>query len=173
MILGSLLARYPDPDGEYGVSDEGWAMIEQLYANCYYQQDGDDYIGNVVDGSVPMTELWGAGVIRYQAERDIEFGLMLPEIGEPFVVEQVGIISGCNDVDLAVDFINWFGSAEIQKGWSDEVGAIPANENALAAIDNQEIKDLMATVTTQDVDWGFVAEHINDWAEKVQLEYLY
>lgn len=172
MILASILARYPDPAGEYGVSEEGWQVVENLYKNGYYQQDGDDYIGNVIDGTVPMSELWGAGVIRYQQERDFEFGLMLPEIGEPFVVEQVGIINGCDNVELAQDFINWFGSADIQKGWSDSVGAIPANTKALDMIDNQAIKDLMAKVKIQDVDWALVSQYVNDWAEKVQLEYL-
>ena len=172
MITASILARYPDPSGEYGVSEEGWKVIEELYTNGYYQQDGDDYIGNVIDGTVPMSELWGAGVIRYQKERGVEFGLMLPEIGEPFVVEQVGIISGTDEVELAKDFINWFGSAEIQKGWSDNVGAIPANETALEMIDDKDIKDLMSKVKIQEVDWALVSEHVNDWVEKIQLEYL-
>lgn len=172
MITASILARYPDPSGEYGVSEEGWKVIEDLYTNGYYQQDGDDYIGNVIDGTVPMSELWGAGVIRYQKERNVEFGLMLPEIGEPFVVEQVGIINGTDQTDLAKDFINWFGSAEIQKGWSDSVGAIPANQKALDMIDDQDIKDLMSKVKIQDVDWALVSEHVNDWVEKIQLEYL-
>ncbi len=172
MILASILSRYPDPAGEYGISEEGWQVVENLYKNGYYQQDGDDYIGNVIDGTVPMSQLWGAGVIRYQQERDFEFGLMLPEIGEPFVVEQVGIINGCDNTALAEDFINWFGSADIQKGWSDSVGAIPANTKALDMIDNQAIKDLMAKVKIQDVDWALVSQYVNDWAEKVQLEYL-
>ena len=172
MITASILARYPDPNGEYGVSEEGWKVIEELYTNGYYQQDGDDYISNVIDGTVPMSELWGAGVIRYQKERGVEFGLMLPEIGEPFVVEQVGIINGSDQVELAKDFANWFGSAEIQKGWSDNVGAIPANQKALEMIDDKDIKDLMAKVKIQDVDWALVSEHVNDWVEKIQLEYL-
>lgn len=72
MILASIIARYPDPDGEYGISDEGWEVVKNLYENGYYQQDGDDYISNVIDGTVPMSQLWGAGVIRYQKERDVE-----------------------------------------------------------------------------------------------------
>ncbi len=172
MITASILARYPDPAGEYGVSEEGWKVIEELYANGYYQQDGDDYISNVIDGTVPMSELWGAGVIRYQKERGVEFGLMLPEIGEPFVVEQIGIINGSDQVELAKDFANWFGSAEIQKGWSDNVGAIPANQKALDMIEDQDIKDLMSKVKIQDVDWALVSEYVNDWVEKIQLEYL-
>ena len=38
MILASILARYADPAGEYGVSEEGWQVVEQLYRNGYYQQ---------------------------------------------------------------------------------------------------------------------------------------
>ena len=47
-----------------------------------------------------------------------------------------------------------------------------ANSKALEMIDNQSIKDLMAKVKIQDVDWALVSQYVNDWAEKVQLEYL-
>ena len=39
-------------------------------------------------------------------------------------------------------------------------------------IDDKDIKDLMSKVKIQDVDWGLVSEHVNDWVEKIQLEYL-
>lgn len=171
-ILAGILVRYTDPNGEYGISEEGWKIAEQFIRNGHYQQDGEDWVGNVVSGAVPMTELWGAGVIRYQNERGIEFGLMLPEVGEPFVVEQIAMIQGCDDQALAQDFINWFGSAEIQVGWSGNAGAIPVNTVALAAIDNPEIQELMTKVKKQDMDWAFIAEHVDDWVEKVQLEFL-
>lgn len=171
-ILAGILVRYADPNGEYGISEEGWEIAEQFIRNGHYQQDGEDWVGNVVSGAVPMTELWGAGVIRYQNERGIEFGLMLPEIGEPFVVEQIAIIQGCDDQALAEDFINWFGSAEIQVGWSGNAGAIPVNTVALAALDSSEIQELMTKVKKQDLDWAFIAEHVDDWVEKVQLEFL-
>lgn len=172
MITSSILARYQDPNGEYGVSEEGWELIEKLYANGHYQQDGEDYVGNVVDGTVPMSEMWGAGVIKFQKERGVEFGLMMPEIGCPFVVEQLAIINGSDNTELALDFINWFGCAEQMKGWSDNAGAIPANEEALAMVDDQNIKDMIANTKIQEIDWGFVAENVNDWVEKIQLEYL-
>lgn len=52
------------------------------------------------------------------------------------------------------------------------MGAIPANKKALDMTDNQEIKDLMSKVKIQEVDGSLVSEHVNDWVEKVQLEYL-
>lgn len=172
MITASILQKYQDENGDLGVSEEGWELIKQIYANCHYQQDGEDYIGNVVDGSVPMSELWGAGVIKYQNERNTTFGVMQPEGGAPFVVEQLAIIKGSENTELALDFINWFGAAEQMKGWSDNVGAIPANADALALVEDQAIKDMMANTEVMDVDWGFVAEHVNDWVEKIELEYL-
>lgn len=172
MITAAILSRYQDPAGEYGVSEEGWSLIESIYANCHYQQDGEDYVGNVVDGTIPMSEMWGAGVIKHQKQREVEFGLMKPEYGNPFVVEQLAIINGTDKYDLAVDFINWFGSAEQMKGWSDNAGAIPANQDALAMVDDPTIKDMIATTEVQDVDWGFVAANVNDWVEKIELEYL-
>lgn len=172
MITASILQKYQDPDGEYGVSDEGWEIIQNIYANCHYQQDGEDYISNVIDGTVPMSELWGAGVVKYQNEYDTEFGIMEVEEGAPFVVEQLAIINGTDNAELALDFINWFGSAEQMLGWSNNAGAIPANEDALAQVEDQSIIDMMNNTKVQDVDWGFVSENVNDWVEKIQLEYL-
>lgn len=172
MITSSILQKYQDPDGEYGVSDEGWEIIKNIYANCHYQQDGEDYITNVINGSVPMSELWGAGVVKYENEYNTEFGIMQVEEGAPFVVEQLAIINGTDTPELALDFINWFGSAEQMLGWSNNAGAIPANVDALAQVTDQKIIDMMNNTKVQDVDWGFVAENVNDWVEKIQLEYL-
>ena len=41
MITSSILQKYKDENGEYGVSEEGWKVIENIYANCHYQQDGE------------------------------------------------------------------------------------------------------------------------------------
>jgi iron(III) transport system substrate-binding protein len=172
MITSSILQKYKDENGEYGVSEEGWKVIENIYANCHYQQDGEDYITAVIDGTVPMSELWGAGVVKFENEYNTEFGIMEVEEGAPFVVEQLAIINGSKNNALALEFINWFGAAEQMLGWSNNAGAIPANKDALAQVTDQKIVDMINNTKVQDVDWGFVAENVTDWVEKIQLEYL-
>jgi len=119
-----------------------------------------------------MSELWGAGVVKYENEYNTEFGIMEVEEGAPFVVEQLAIINGSKNAELALEFINWFGAAEQMLGWSNNAGAIPANKDALAQVTDQKIVDMINNTKVQDVDWGFVAENVTDWVEKIQLEYL-
>lgn len=170
-ITATILQKYADPDGDLGVSDEGWAVIESIYANCHYEQDGEDYVGNVVNGTIPMTEMWGAGLCKNQRDYNMEFGVMEPEEGVPYVVEQLAIIKGTDNAELALEFINWFGAAEQMYGWSGNAGATPANVDALAMVEDENIKN-MANFKVQDVDWTLVKENVNAWAEKIQLEYL-
>ena len=96
---------------------------------------------------------------------------MTPEVGEPFVVESVAIVKTTRKPELSVDFLNWFGSAEIQLAWSDAWGTIPAQKEALEQVDD-DIKEMMSILKPQDLDWGFIAENIDAWAEKAELEYV-
>ena len=170
-ITATILQKYADPAGDLGVSDEGWQVIADIYANCHYEKDGEDYVGNVVNGDIPMTEMWGAGLCKNQVDYGMEFGVMQPEEGVPYVVEQLAIIKGTDNMELALDFINWFGAAEQMYGWSTNAGATPANVDALAMVENEDIKS-MANFKVQEVDWVLVKENVNAWAEKIQLEYL-
>lgn len=170
-ITATILQKYADPDGELGVSEEGWKVIADIYANCHYEADGEDYVGNVVNGTVPMTEMWGAGLCKNQAQYNMEFGVMVPEEGVPYVVEQLAIIKGTDNAELALEFINWFGAAEQMYGWSTNAGATPANVDALAMVEDENIK-AMADFKVQDVDWALVKEKCNEWAEHIELNYL-
>ncbi len=170
-ITATILQKYADPAGELGVSEEGWKVIADIYANCHYEADGENYVQNVVDGVVPMTEMWGAGLCKHQAAYNTEFGVMVPEEGVPYVVEQLAIIKGTDKAELALDFINWFGAAEQMYGWSNNAGATPANQDALAMVENEDIKS-MADFKVQEVDWVLVKENVNAWAEHIELNYL-
>ena len=170
-IFSSIIVRYADPNGDLGISDEGWEIARQFVQNGHITTNDEDWVGALCDGTYDIGELWGAGVIRYNAERNIDFGIVCPDYGVPYVVEQMGIIKGCENQALAEDFINWFGSAETMTGWSQSVGATPANEDALANA-SDEIKALMAKVHAQDMDWDLVAEYQDQWMEKVNLEYV-
>jgi len=170
-IFSSILVRYADENGELGISDEGWKIAKQFIQNSHMHVDGEDYVGNVVNGTRPMSELWGSGVIQNQIERGYKFGIMTPEIGVPYVVEQVAIIESSDKTELAQDFANWFGSTEVQSQWSAEFGSIPADPSALKNVDD-DIKEFMGKVHPQDMDWGLVAENLDAWIEKAELEFV-
>lgn len=115
--------------------------------------------------------MWGSGVLQNEAERGYKFQVMSPKVGVPYVTEQVGILSTSKKEALVKEFINWFGSAEVQKAWSDEFGSIPANKTALEGA-KSEIKDFASSVKPQELDWEFIGENINSWVEKAELEFV-
>ncbi len=170
-ILSSILVRYPDPNGEGGISKEGWEVARKYIQNAHIEVKGEDYVGNVISGLRPLTMMWGSGVIQNQNERNYKFGIMSPEIGVPYVVEQVGIISKTKKAALALDFANWFGSKELQAEWSAQFGSIPAQPEALAQA-SDDIKEFMAKVHPQTIDWALVAANVDMWVEKVELEFI-
>lgn len=93
-VYASILSRYQDPDGELGISDEGWEIASKIYGNAHNIAEGEDSIGEVIDGTYPLDEHWASGVLTEEKERDYEFQIMTPEIGVPFVVESVAIAEG-------------------------------------------------------------------------------
>lgn len=96
---------------------------------------------------------------------------MSPEVGVPFVTEQIGILNTSKKQALLKEFVDWFGSAEVQKAWSDEFGSIPANQDALAQV-KPEIKEFVESVKPQELDWDFIGENVDSWIEKAQLEFI-
>ncbi len=170
-VFASIITRYPDPNGDLGISDEGWAIAEKYLGNAHLIASGEDSIGAVIDGSLPIDMHWASGVLTEQKTRDYEFHVVSPEIGVPFVVESLAIAKGAENYDLCVDFLNWLGSAEIQLEWSNNFGTIPCQEDALANV-GDDVKNLMSLVEPQELDWAFIAENIDAWVEKAELQYV-
>lgn len=170
-MLASLLVRYQDENGEAGISGEGWETAKKWIQNGHMEVQGDDHIGNVISGKYPISEMWGSGVLQGQTERDYKFQVMVPEVGVPYVTEQVAMIKGSGKRDLAVDFANWFGSAEVQAEWMKEFGTIPCQPAALEQA-SDDIKEFVNAVHPQDMDWEFIAANIDQWVEKCELEFI-
>ncbi len=170
-IIASILVRYSDPKGQYGISVEGWAAVKNLIQNGHIEIQGEDIWGNLISGRRPMAMMWGSGLLQNQAARNQKFGYMSPKVGVPFVVEQVAIFANTKKADLAKEFVEWFGSASFQAEWSAKFGATPAQPAALVKA-KPEVKELMASVTPQKIDWALVAANIDKWMEKIQLEFV-
>ncbi len=170
-VYASIISRYADPNGDLGISDEGWEIAAKFIGNAHNIATGEDSIGEVVDGTYPLDEHWASGVLTEQKTRDYKFQIMTPEVGEPFVVESVAISAGTKKYDQCVEFLNWLGSSAIQKEWSDNFGTIPCQKEALANV-SDDLKGLMEILTPQELDWGFISENIDAWVEKAELEFV-
>ncbi len=170
-VFASIIGRYPDPNGELGVSEEGWEIAKKYIGNSHIIATGEDSIGAIIDGSLPLDQHWASGVLTEQKERNYKFNIMTPEVGEPFVIESVAVVKTSKNPELAVEFLNWLGSSEIQLAWSNEFGTIPVQEEALANV-SEDLKELMSIVKPQELDWGFIAENVDAWVEKAELEFV-
>ncbi|MTV63963.1 extracellular solute-binding protein, partial [Streptococcus pneumoniae] len=132
-IFASIVSRYKDEKGELGISDEGWKVAKAYLKNAHVYAEGEDYISSIMDNNneLKYSMMWGSGVLQNQKEREYKFQVMSPKVGVPYVTEQVGILNTSKKQALLKEFVDWFGSSELQKEWSDKFGSIPANKKAL------------------------------------------
>ena len=137
----------------------------------FYKAEGEDFYANLASGKSPLGPMFSSGLPSREEQYKVKAGIVKPEIGVPYLVEQVAIIKGTKNLEAAKQFVDWFGSAEVQERWSKKFSSMPANEKALANAD-QSIKDLDASLKKQDIDWTFVSKNIEKWVEKIELELL-
>lgn len=173
MILASILVRYLDEKGELGVSEKGWQVVKEYIENSYILQKGETSIVKMLDENDPVKYgmMWGSGALQLQKEHNIELKIMSPKVGVPFVTEQTAILSSSKKQALAKEFINWFGSAEVMEAYNKEFGSIPANKDAVANM-SEDAQKLLDGVNPQEIDWDVVGKYLDQWVEKVELEYV-
>ncbi|SDE49096.1 extracellular solute-binding protein [Auraticoccus monumenti] len=169
LVLAGLLAPYAGPDGE--VSDEGWAAVQAYYANGSPAVEGTDLYARFERGEVAYGVTPSGGVIARDEQYGTETAVVPASAGVPFVTEQVGVIAGTDSEQRAKEFIDWLGSAEVQGEFATEFNSMPVNEVA-AEQANPEVVELVGSVQRADIDYALVREHIGEWVERVELEYL-
>lgn len=170
-VYASIISRYKDPSGELGVSKEGWEIASKILGNAHNITEGEDSIGEIIDGTYPLDEHWASGVLTEEKTRDYKFQIMTPEVGVPYVVESLAIAKDTDNYEKCVEFCNWLGSSDMQLEWSNNFGTIPCQEEALKNV-GPDIKELMGKLKPQDLDWAFIAENIDAWVEKAELEFV-
>lgn len=172
-IYGSILVRYLDENGDLGVSEKGWEVAKEYFANAYTLQKGESTIVKILDKESPIKYgmMWGSGALVGQKEQNVEFKVMSPEIGVPFVTEQTMILNTSKKQALAKEFINWFGQADIQAEYSQKFGSIPANKDAVKELP-EATKKFVDQLKPQDINWEVVGKYLDQWVEKAELEYV-
>lgn len=170
-VMASVVSRYKDTNGELNISAEGWDMIRQLYANGYVERGEEDWFGNLMSGKRPILMLWGSGALEREKANNFKLGIMKPEIGVPFVVEQVALVNKENNQEQVEKFAEWLGSPEVQTKWAEKFGTAPAHPKALENAP-VEVKQLVESVKIQKMDWKFISENIDSWVEKIELEFI-
>lgn len=169
LVLAGMLAPYTSPDGQ--VSDEGWAAVEAYYAGGSPAVEGTDLYARFERGEVAYGVTPSGGVIARDEQYGTETAVVPSASGVPFVTEQISVIAGTDSEQRSREFIDWFGSAEVQGEFATEFNSMPVNEVA-AEQANPEVVELVGSVQRADIDYALVREHIGEWVERVELEYL-
>ncbi|MCL2093624.1 MAG: extracellular solute-binding protein [Treponema sp.] len=172
VVISGILTRYADPQGDLGISDEGWREIEAYFRHGRPSETGVDLYAQITNPSVAvqMGQMWSSGVEDRDRQYGTRTGYVVPPLGIPFVVEGVAIVKGTRNTDEARLFVDWFGSAEVQGEWAEMFSTIPANTGAVhrANLFSQEV----AALPAQSIDWALVARNIDAWVERIMLHYM-
>ncbi|MDO5696701.1 MAG: extracellular solute-binding protein [Dermatophilus congolensis] len=171
LVLSGILTRYTDPNGEMGISADGWKAVEQFFANGNPAEKDVDMFKRLADGTVDAGQMFTSGIPGREEQYKIKVAQATPEVGVPYAIEQVALVKGSKNKEQAQKFIDWFGAAELQSEWSKQFTTMPANKDAIANADPAVVK-LHEGLKQQNIDWAFVGENIDGWVEKITLEYL-
>ncbi|WP_078392747.1 extracellular solute-binding protein [Shouchella patagoniensis] len=170
-VLAGLMSRYRDDNGELGVSEEGWQAITDYYSYGEKTVSTEENYTHLASGDLPIMQMGSHGLGVREVEFGVESSYATPQIGVPLNVEQVGIIQGKDNQETLEEFVNWFGSAEMQSAYSEEFKTMPSNENARDKVD-EGMAEIFSNVSLQEIDWTWVNEHMENWVEKIELEIL-
>jgi iron(III) transport system substrate-binding protein len=171
LVVAGILMPYKDENGELGVAEEGWNELKKLYDNGLPMVEGEDLYANMAAGKIGIGTVVSGEKFKREQEYGVKVGTVAPEGGVPMVVEHIAIINGTKKMDTAQRFVEWFGSAEMQGKFAAEFSAMPViPEAAQQAPDH--IKELFASMKAQPLDWSFIAAHLDEWAEKIELQII-
>ncbi|MCL2376326.1 MAG: extracellular solute-binding protein [Defluviitaleaceae bacterium] len=172
MVLAGILYRFRDDNGHLGIAEEGWEHIRQYYIHGVPSVAGVDQFANIADPNSPvqLAQIWHSGIPMREEQHGVNTGFVVPSVGVPFVVEGIAVINGANNEEEAKLFKEWFGSAQIQSEWAAMFDSLPANVNALEDIG--EFNRMISALPVQNIDWEFVAQYIDAWAEHIMLNYM-
>ncbi len=169
----SILLQYIDESGDLGIAQEGWDQVEAYLHNGYMTPESEDYHINFAEGKVPLSFFYSSGIPAAEEEYGYTAESINPEQGVITMREQIGIVNKGDDQDYttAQQFLDWFGSADVQGEWAAEFGTIPVLEDAQSSM-SERMTELFESTDAMDVDWDFVRENLDLWIEKIELELM-
>ncbi|WP_238655026.1 extracellular solute-binding protein [Paenibacillus piscarius] len=169
LVVAGILTRYTDESGEMGISQQGWDEITQMFDNGVPAVEGEDPYANLASGKTPLITVV-SGTLKNKTEQyGVKAGTVAPEVGVPMIVEHAAINNGTKKLETAKRFVDWMGTPEVQGEFAAQFSAMPANTKAVDKAP-EEVQNLYADLKAQQLDWGFISGHIEQWVEKIELE---
>ncbi|GAA4849763.1 extracellular solute-binding protein [Paenibacillus vulneris] len=171
LVVAGILTRYKDPKGDLGIAKEGWDEIKKLYDNGVRAVEGEDFYANLASGKTPLGAVVSGTLSKKEEQYKVKAGIVSPSVGVPMIVEHAAIVKGTKKMATAERFVEWMGSAEVQGEFAAKFNAMPANTKA-ADKASDSVKALYSSLKAQQLDWGFVADNIGKWVEKIELQIM-
>lgn len=171
LVVSGILAPYQDSDGDLGISEAGWDALKQLYNNGVPAVEGEELYANMASGKTPIGTIVSGEKAKKEEEFGVKTGFVSPKDGVPMVVEHIAIINGTKKQATAERFVEWLGTAEMQGAFAKEFNAMPVVE-AAAEQAPDAAKELYSTLKAQTLNWNFIAENLDLWVEKIELQIM-
>lgn len=170
MYLAGILWRFYDAKtGD--ISQEGWEFMKKLYENSYSIENVN---WNDLKSNTPIVLDWYGNVKKQAENYQINIGYVNDEEGNMISLESLALINGAKNLENGKKFIEWFGSAEVQADYAEKFfyfGQVPLNPKALSLCDS-EIQKASEMFIEQDVDNQKIAENLDEWIKKIELEIM-
>ena len=182
-INNAMLYAFTDPKSPAGgISVEGWKTLWKYCADGYFTGDsyGFDALnrGDVQVSTFYSSSLYGNIDAAGQSSKNPLKGTVKPENwqlvdiddGTYYIAEYIGILANPNrtpeETEHVKKFAEWFGSAEIQRAWSEEFDSYPCNVDALSdPVPLYTLKNCALTkVAGTDMTYAeYVGLHASEW----------
>ena len=167
VYVSALLSKYSDENGN--ISDEGWNIVENIYANK--GEIGSIDYNEFVSGKYPIGLDWFPNPEVMSETYGFDYEIVVPQDGNPMVSESIALVKGSKNEELAKEFINWLGEPEVMKTICEAYGAIPAQPSVIALV-NETLANrakLFPAESIQAVDWGLVGTYYQEWMTELAL----
>ena len=132
MAAAIVLGQDPAaPDDLEAIKD---LLIQQKALNRTYWQTGDEFSKLFASGQIEFGMMWSGQAATMKQEGE-PIAFVVPEDGAIGWVDNWGIAAGSKNEELALAFINYMISKDVQYTWATKGGPAPANQEAAEAID--------------------------------------
>ena len=168
-ILAGLFTRQIDSDGQ--MTDEGWDWFNKFYGNAVIYEDGMNRAELMASGENVVSLNHYQGVQSDAANGGYDYAYVNTVGGTPIVVERNAILAGTDNLEDALAFLEVVQSVEFQVWNAETFGVIPVHPDAIAQ-SPAEIRAAAEMFTTQAIDWDLMAENLDGWLERIQLDML-
>ncbi|MDD6255173.1 MAG: extracellular solute-binding protein [Eubacteriales bacterium] len=133
-IMTAALALGQDPNNPSDLDAIKELLLKQKSLNKTYWQTGDEFSKLFASGQIDVGLMWSGQSATMKKDGE-PIGFVVPEDGGIGWVDNFAIPKNSKNKELALKFIDYMISKDVQYKWSSNGGPAPSNQEAANAID--------------------------------------